>query len=43
MEPEYLQAVFAEIDRKHGSVEGYLKTLGIGPAEISKLQAAYLE
>lgn len=43
VEPEYLQAVFAEIDRKHGSVEGYLKTLGIGPAEISKLQAAYLE
>ena len=43
VEPEYLQAVFAEIDRKHGSVEGYLKTLGVGPAQVSKLRATDLE
>lgn len=33
-----------EIESKWGSVDGYLKTeLGVGPAEIAKLRAKYLE
>ena len=36
--------LFDQIDGKWGSVEGYLaQTLGIGPAELAKLRALYLE
>lgn len=43
VEPEYLQAVFTEIDRRHGGVEAYLQTVGVGPAELIRLRATYLE
>jgi protein-tyrosine phosphatase len=42
VEPEYLLAVFAEIDRR-GGVDAYLATLGVGPAEVAKLKTAYLD
>jgi protein-tyrosine phosphatase len=33
-----------ELEAKYGSVDGYLKTeLGVGPAEVAKLRAKYLE
>lgn len=44
VEPEYLEAVFQEIDRRYGGFDVYLqKELGVGPAEIAKLKATYLE
>lgn len=43
VEPEYLQAVFTEIDGRHGGVEAYLQTVGVGPAELTRLRATYLE
>ncbi len=44
VEPEYLNAAFDEIDRRYGGVEAYLdKQLGVGPAEILRLRALYLE
>ncbi|RAK52661.1 tyrosine-protein phosphatase [Phenylobacterium deserti] len=44
VEPEYLEAVFDEIDRRHGGFDVYLqKELGVGPAELAKLKATYLE
>ena len=40
----FLEATFAEIDRHWGSVSSYLRCeLGIGPGEIEKLRAIYLE
>lgn len=44
VEPEYIEAVFAEIDRRHGSFDVYLaRELGVGPAELTRLRAVYLE
>lgn len=44
VEPEYLEAVFAEIDRRHGGFDAYLQQeLGVGPAEIARLKQVYLE
>ncbi len=40
----HLLQFFAYVDKEYGSVEGYLaKELGVGPAEIEKLRAAYLQ
>lgn len=42
--PEYLTVAFAEIDNRYGSVEAYFQeALGVGPAEITKLQDLLLE
>jgi protein-tyrosine phosphatase len=39
----YLEAVFAEIDRR-GGIDAYLQNdLGVGPAEVARLKATYLE
>lgn len=43
VEAEYLQAVFTEIERRHGGVEVYLQTLGVGPEELTRLRTTYLE
>lgn len=44
VEPEYLEAVFNEIDRRHGSFDVYLeKELGVGPAQVARLREVYLE
>lgn len=40
---EYLEAVFAEIDRRGGMAAYLEKELGVGPAEVARLKAAYLE
>jgi protein-tyrosine phosphatase len=40
----FLNGAFAEIEAKWGSVDAYLaKEIGVGPAEVSKLRALYLE
>lgn len=40
----YLQETFDEIDSRWGSVDAYLdKELGIGPRELARLRALYLE
>ena len=40
----YLQQTFDEIDTRWGSVDAYLdKALGIGPRDIARLRARYLE
>lgn len=40
----YLNAMFAEIDRRHGSSEGYLNDeLGIGPSDVAAIRANLLE
>ena len=41
---EFLLAVFQELDRRYGGVEGYLqKELGVGPQQIAQLRATYLQ
>jgi protein-tyrosine phosphatase len=43
VQPEFLQAALAEIDARHGSLEGYLREgLALGAAERSRLRALYL-
>jgi protein-tyrosine phosphatase len=43
-DPAYLDIMFDEIERRHGSVEGYLgEVLGIGEAEISAIREHLLE
>lgn len=40
----YLAVTFANLDKTYGGVEGYLqKELNVGPAEIARLKALYLE
>lgn len=44
VERPYLEAFFAEIDRRYGGVEGYLAAeLGVGAADIQRLRALYTE
>jgi protein-tyrosine phosphatase len=43
-DPAYLNAAFAEMERRHGSVEGYLEAaLGVDAADIATLRSLYLE
>jgi protein-tyrosine phosphatase len=43
-DPAYIAAAFRSMETRYGSVKGYLSTeLGIGPAEISRLRALYLQ
>jgi protein-tyrosine phosphatase len=43
-DPAYLQAAFADMEARHGSVGGYLNAaLGVDAADIAKLRALYLE
>ena len=40
---DYIEAMFAEVERRHGSTEAYaIEALGITPAEIAQIRAALL-
>ena len=42
-DPEYLRAAFAEIERRNGSVESFLKDeVGVTDAELAAIRAALL-
>lgn len=44
VEPEYLEAAFAAIEEKHGSIDGYLEeALGVDEAMKDRLRAALVE
>lgn len=43
VKPEWLDELLGKVAIRYGSVAGYLATLGIGPAEVGALRAAYLE
>lgn len=44
VEPEFLQAALDEADRRHGSLDGYLReALGVRDAERERLRALYLD
>lgn len=39
---DYIEAVFAVMDKHRGGVPGYLRDeLGLGPAQLAKLRATY--
>jgi protein-tyrosine phosphatase len=43
-EPEYIDAVFAGINKRHGSFETYLeRELGVDAAELAELRELYIE
>lgn len=43
VQPEFLQAAFDEVERRHGSLQAYFReALGLGDAERARLRALYL-
>jgi protein-tyrosine phosphatase len=43
-DPKYLEAAYAAIESQYGSLDHYFaKALDIGPAQIKRLRALYLE
>ena len=42
VDASYLEAAFAAVERDYGSIEGYFRTIGIGPELLARLRARLL-